>query len=99
MAAVDYFLKIHGIPGESTDDKHKGEIQLSSFSMGETNSSTIGSATGGGGAGKVSFHDFNFTTKFSKASPKLMLFCANGKHIPSAVMTARKAGGRGGGVA
>jgi type VI secretion system secreted protein Hcp len=97
MAAVDYFLKIEGIDGESTDSKHKGEIQLSSFSMGETNSSTIGSATGGGGAGKVSFHDFNFTTKFSKASPKLMLACATGAHIKNAVMTARKAGGRGGG--
>ncbi len=98
MAAVDYFLKIDGIPGESTDAKFKGQIQLSSFSIGESNSSTIGSATGGGGAGKVSFHDFNFTTKFSKASPLLMLTpCANGKHIPNAVMTARKNGGRGGG--
>jgi len=97
MAAVDYFLKIDGIPGESTDSKHKGEIQLNSFSMGESNSSTIGSATGGAGAGKVSFHDFNFTTKFSKASPKLMLACATGAHIKNAVVTARKNGGRGGG--
>jgi type VI secretion system secreted protein Hcp len=90
MAAVDYFLKIDGIPGESTDDKHKGEIVLTSFSLGETNPSTIGSATGGAGAGKVSFHDFTFTTKFSKASPKLMLACATGQHIPNALMTARK---------
>ena len=26
-AAVDYFLKIDGVDGELTDDKHKGEIQ------------------------------------------------------------------------
>ncbi|HXC76072.1 MAG TPA: type VI secretion system tube protein Hcp [Candidatus Acidoferrum sp.] len=97
MAIVDYFLNIDGIPGESTDAKYKGEIQLNSFSIGESNSSTLGSATGGAGAGKVSFQDFNFTTKFSKASPKLMLACATGKHIPSAVMTARKSGGQGGG--
>jgi len=97
MAGVDYFLKIDGIPGESTDDKHKGEIVLTSFSMGESNSTTIGSATGGAGSGKVSFHDFNFTAKFSKASPKLMLACATGQHIASAVMTARKRGGRAGG--
>jgi type VI secretion system secreted protein Hcp len=97
MAGVDYFLKIDGIPGESTDDKHRGEIVLTSFSMGESNPTTIGSATGGAGSGKVSFHDFNFTAKFSKASPKLMLACATGQHIASAVMTARKRGGRTGG--
>jgi hypothetical protein len=35
-AAVDYFLKIDGVDGESTDDKHKGEIELQSFSLGKT---------------------------------------------------------------
>jgi type VI secretion system secreted protein Hcp len=89
--AVDYFLKIDGIPGESNDRRHKGEIVLDSFSLGETNSG--GSATGGGGSGKVSFQDFHFTAKFTKASPKLMLACATGVHIPRATMTGRKAGG------
>jgi type VI secretion system secreted protein Hcp len=89
--AVDYFLKIDGIPGESSDRRHKGEIVLDSFSLGETNSG--GSVTGGGGSGKVSFQDFHFTAKFSKASPKLMLSCATGVHIPSAILTGRKAGG------
>ena len=89
--AVDYFLKIDGIPGESNDRRHKGEIVLESFSLGETNSG--GSATGGSGSGKVSFHDFHFTAKFTKASPKLMLACATGEHIPNVVMTGRKAGG------
>src|SRR5262249_52526808 len=35
VAAVDYFLKIDGIQGESVDKAHKGEIQLESFSWGE----------------------------------------------------------------
>ena len=35
MAAFDYFLRIDGIPGESTDAKHKGEIDVLSFSWGE----------------------------------------------------------------
>jgi type VI secretion system secreted protein Hcp len=91
MASVDYFLKIDGIPGESTDAKHKGEIVLDSFSWGETNAGA--SATGGAGAGKVSMQDFHFTAKFSKASPNLMLACASGKHIPSATMSVRKGGG------
>ena len=93
--AVDYFLKIDGIPGESTDSKHKDEIVLTSFAFGVSNAGSLSSG-GGGGEGKASFHDFNFTHKFDKASPLLMLACASGKHIPTATMTARKAGGRGG---
>ena len=47
---------------------------------------------GGGGAGKVSMQDFSFQMRMCKATPKLLLHCANGKHIPSALLTARKAG-------
>jgi type VI secretion system secreted protein Hcp len=91
MAAVDYFLKIDGIQGESLDSKHKGEIQLESFSWGEINPGTAHSG-GGGGAGKVQMQDLHFVMQINKASPKLMLACASGKHIKQAVLTARKAG-------
>lgn len=91
MAAVDYFLKIDGIDGESQDDKHKSEIDVASFSWGETNTGTH-AAGGGGGAGKVSMQDFHFVMKVNKASPKLLLACANGEHIKKAVLTCRKAG-------
>ena len=89
--AVDYFLKIDGVPGESADAKHKGEIQLESFSWGETGSGGAG-AGGGGGAGKVQMQDLVVTMVVSKASPKLMLACATGKHHKDAVLTARRAG-------
>ena len=91
MAAVDYFLKIDGIEGESQDDKHKNEIDVLSWSWGENQHGTS-AAGGGGGAGKVSMQDFHFVMKVSKASPKLMLACATGEHIKKAVLTARKAG-------
>jgi type VI secretion system secreted protein Hcp len=89
--AVDYFLKIDGIPGESTDAKHKDEIDLQSWSWGETQSGSH-TAGGGGGAGKVNMNDFSFTMNTNKASPKLFLNCANGAHIPNALLTCRKAG-------
>jgi type VI secretion system secreted protein Hcp len=91
VAAVDYFLKIDGIEGESEDAKHKGEIQVMSWSWGE---SQTGSHSGnlGGGAGKVSMNDFHFTMQCCKASPKLFLACANGEHIKSAILICRKAG-------
>ncbi len=89
--AVDYFLKIDGIEGESADAKHGKEIDILAWSWGESNSG--GQAYGGGGgAGKVSMNDFTFTMRINKASPKLLLACASGEHIKSALLTCRKAG-------
>ena len=85
------FLKLDGIDGESMDAKHKGEIDVESFSFGASNAGSAGGGTGGG-AGKVSVHDFSFTTSVSKASPKLFLACASGLHIKTALLTVRKAG-------
>jgi type VI secretion system secreted protein Hcp len=92
MAAIDYFLKLDGISGESKDSKHKGEIEVLSFTFGETQSrpSHVG---GGGGAGKVQMSDFSFTARTTKASPQLFLSCAQGKHLKEAILTVRKAGG------
>jgi type VI secretion system secreted protein Hcp len=91
MAAVDYFLKIDGIPGESRDRKHKGEIELESFRWGVAQTGSPG-AGGGGGAGKVQVHDFHFVMTVNKASPKLFLACASGQHIKQATFVGRKAG-------
>ena len=91
MALVDYFLKIDGIQGESQDKTHKNEIQIESFSWGAANSGTSGYG-GGAGAGKVQMQDFHFLMKINKASPKLMLACAQGEHVKSAILTCRKAG-------
>jgi type VI secretion system secreted protein Hcp len=90
--ATDYYLKIDGIQGESTDKQHPGEIQLESWSFGATNP-TSRAPVGGTGAGKVHMQDFHFLTKLDKAGPQLFLACATAKHIPSAVLTCRKAGG------
>lgn len=90
--AIDYFLRIEGVPGESVDAKHKGEIDVESWSWGETQPAPAGGAGSGGGSGKVQMQDLHFTARVSKASPNLMLACASGKHFKSAVLTARKAG-------
>ena len=91
MALFDCFLRIDGLEGESHDDKHKGEIDVESFSWGQTQSGTMGFG-GGGGAGKVLMQDFHFVMKVNKASPKLALACASGEHFTKAVLTCRKAG-------
>ena len=89
--AVDYFLKIDGIDGESTDSKHKGEIELASFGWGVSQSGQPGRG-GGRGAGKAQFQDFHFVAKTTKASPKLFLASASGQHVKSALLTCRRAG-------
>lgn len=88
---VDYFLKLDGIKGESLDSSHKEDIQLLSWSFGATQGGTA-SIGGGSGAGKVQAEDFHFVKFVDKATPKLLLACANGEHIPKAILVARKAG-------
>jgi type VI secretion system secreted protein Hcp len=89
--AVDMFLKLDGIKGESKDHKHGGEIHIESFSWGVSQEGAHGSG-GGGGAGKVHVHDISITKVVDVASPALMLHCASGKHIPNGLITVRKAG-------
>jgi len=90
--AFDSFIKIDGIKGEAADSKHKEEIEVFSFSWGESQSGSHVTG-GGGGAGKVSVQDFHFTKKTDKASGNLMSFCATGKHIKEVNFAVRKAGG------
>ena len=85
-SAVDMFLKLDGIKGESKDEKHKDEIEILSFSWGMTNTPVLG---GGGGSGKVSFHDISLVTRLSKASPQLLAACAGGTNIVSATLYVR----------
>ena len=92
MAAVDYFLKIDGIDGESTDAAHKGAIDIDSFSFGMHQASSGGFGSGAG-TGKVQFQDMQFTEKVSKASPNLFLKCATGTHFKKVELFMRKAGG------
>jgi type VI secretion system secreted protein Hcp len=90
--AVDYFMKIKGIEGESKDDKHKNEIDVLAWSWGttQTGSAAMG---GGAGSGKVNVHDLNFTKPVDKSSPDLFMKTCTGEHYDEAILTCRKAGG------
>jgi type VI secretion system secreted protein Hcp len=90
--AADNFLKVTGAAGESQDKDHAGEIEVLSWSFGESNSGTAASG-GGAGAGKVNFQDFTFSATMGKHTPCLAKACATGTHIDSAVLVCRKAGG------
>ena len=89
--AVDMFMKIGDVKGESKDDKHKDEIDVLAWSWGMSQSGTTHLGTGGG-AGKVSVQDISFTKYIDKSSMNLITACCNGKHYPEAKLTVRKAG-------
>ena len=88
----DIFAKIGDIKGESTDAKHKEEIEVLSFSWGVINPSSPGGSGGGGGAGRATFNDLSIVHRIDKATPKLLEACATGKHLPEATIVHRKAG-------
>ena len=89
--ASDIFAKIGDIKGESLDAKHKGEIEVLSWSWGVSNAGSMAHG-GGGGEGKANFSDLSFMHRIDKASPVLMKACATGVHIKEATITHRKAG-------
>src|SRR6185436_633220 len=89
--AVDVFLKLGDVKGESKDSKHAGEIDVLSWSWGLSQTGTM-SFGGGGGAGKANFSDLNFMHALDKASPVLMTKCATGEHFKEATLVSRKAG-------
>jgi type VI secretion system secreted protein Hcp len=90
--AVDMFLKLDGIQGESQVKGHESEILISSYSLGSSNASSFNSRGGGASAGKVSFQDIHFVKNVDKASAALMLHCCNGSHIKTGTLVVRKAG-------
>lgn len=92
--AVDYFLKLDGIQGESQDANHKDEIQIMSWSWGASQVSSV-AGTGGSGAGKADLSDFSIMTYFDKATPKFFKSIGAGTHIKSGTMSAIKSGADG----
>jgi len=90
--AIDMFLKIDGVTGESNDSKHAQEIEVKSFSHSVSNQSTVGSGTSGSGAGKASFGALKIVALTNNSSPTLFQNAASGTAFKTAKLTARKAG-------
>jgi type VI secretion system secreted protein Hcp len=87
-------LKIDGIPGESTDDKHKDWIEIVSFSWGASQpASSTASSAGGASAERADFQDLSIVKLLDKASPKIALACADGTHIKEVLIELCRAGG------
>jgi type VI secretion system secreted protein Hcp len=91
--AGDIHLKIDGVDGESTIKGFEKQIDITSFQLGAHMQGT-GSQGGGMSAGKVSYSDVVITKMLDKASPMIFQKCSKGDHIPSALLSFKKAGGK-----
>lgn len=90
--AVDMFIQIGDIKGESEDSVHKEKIDVLAWSWGMSNSGTTHTG-GGGGAGKVNVQDLSFTKWVDSSSNALIMSACKGTHHPEALLIVRKAGG------
>lgn len=91
--AFDAFIKIDGIEGESTDDKHSGWIEILDFNCGvEQKTSATASSSGGASAERADFDKFTFSKLMDKASPKLSMACAGGTHIDTIMVELCRSG-------
>ena len=89
--AMDMFIQIGALKGESVDKVHAGKTDVLAWSWGLSNSGSA-HVGGGAGAGKVNVQDLSFTKYVDKSTPDLLLAACNGKHYKSALLTVRKAG-------
>jgi type VI secretion system secreted protein Hcp len=91
-AAVDQFIKLDDLKGESLDEKHRGEVDVLAWSWGLSNS--LKAVTAGAGTGKVALQALSFTKYVDKSSAGLISALVTGRHLKTATLTLRKAGGK-----
>ena len=89
--AVDMFLSLEGVTGESRDKTHKDKMEILSWSWGMTQSGTAHRG-GGMGGGKASVQDISVVKYVDKASPEIWKRCFSGKHFEKGQLIIRKAG-------
>jgi type VI secretion system secreted protein Hcp len=83
--AIDVYLQIDGIKGESADDKHKDWIECKSVAWGVEQPKSATASTGGGHTAERCEHDDIHLTKLADlSSPLLLQNCSSGKTIPKA---------------
>lgn len=89
--AIDMFMKVEGVSGESKDANHKDWTNVDSFEWGAIQPGSM--TSGGGGAGKVNFNDLTVIAAIDKSTPTILKNCATGQHLSKVEVSVCKAGG------
>jgi type VI secretion system secreted protein Hcp len=92
--AIDVYLQIEGIKGESSDDGHKGWIECLSVNWSVTQPRSATASTGGGHtAERAELSEISVSKLADLASPILFQACACGKTYPKAKLEFMRADG------
>jgi type VI secretion system secreted protein Hcp len=107
--AFDTFLKLEApagpavkateLKGETLDKTYVGAIEIAEFSFGVENPTTIGSASGGAGAGKATFKEFTIKKLVDSVTPSLFTALCTGTHFGEVLLYLRKSGAAAGTIA
>jgi type VI secretion system secreted protein Hcp len=90
--AERWFLKLDGIAGESTDERHRGEIDVTAWSFGVSHPGSGPAGAGAGRGGRPVFDELHVEAPLSIATPPLFAACASGRHLRTAVLTGARGG-------
>ena len=88
--AIDMFLIVDGVTGESKDSNHTGWTDITSFNWGATQPGNM-AVRGGGGAGKVNFADLHVDALIDKSTSAILKYCSSGKHLTKVELSICKA--------
>lgn len=88
-------LEIDGIKGESTAKSGKDQIEILSFSNGQSMPLTHSASNTSRASGRADHQDFTFTKYLDLATPTLCEKCASGEEIKSIKLHLWKADGKG----
>lgn len=92
--ALDAYMKVEGVTGESTDDKYKDWIEITGYSFGNTHStSATASSAGGATSGRTSLTNFHITKELDTSSVKLLGMSCAGDHIKQVTIAVHRSGG------
>jgi len=100
--AIDAFLYFEApdngaraILGEAQDKEFsaKKALEITSFTFGIENTTTIGSASGGASSGKSVLNKFSIEKTTDSCTPDFFVGCGNGGHYGKAVLALRKSSG------
>lgn len=94
--AIDVYLQIEGIKGESADERHKDWIECTSAVWSVTQPRSATASTGGGHTAERCDHGDVVISKLADlASPILLQTCSAGRTIPKAKFEFMRADGQG----
>lgn len=91
--AQQIFLRLDGIQGDSQDDKHKGEIEILSYTQSFSNTARLARGTSSG-PGRVTCGAVTVLKTIDRSSPHLIRLVTTGAHVPQGLITFQQAAGK-----